>query len=93
MAAYSGMAVTNPEAARRGIEEVRTIADDPEAFLKNWPKIVNRFNTVAQNLQAGYPKEVIEAYQSRSGAMPLNPITPAQRPSASGGEIEILSIE
>jgi hypothetical protein len=74
---YSGLAVTLPESERRELEEMKNGNFDVKDFKNAWPRIVNRYNTVVGNLKAGANAEVLKEYQSRPGAMKLDPLTPA----------------
>lgn len=77
LALYSGMAVTLSESERRTLEEMRGGDFTSSDFKAAWPRVVQRFNTVTGNLRAGQNAEVLREYQSRPGAMSLNPLVPA----------------
>jgi hypothetical protein len=74
---YSGLAVTLPEAERRELEEMKNGDFTSEDFKAAWPRIVKRYNTVVGNLSAGAGPEVTKEYQSRPGAMKLDPLAAA----------------
>lgn len=74
---YSGLAVTLPESERRELEEMRGGNFTSQDFKNAWPRIVNRYNSVTGNLKAGASAEVLREYQSRPGAMKLDPIKAA----------------
>lgn len=74
---YSGLAVTLPESERRELEEMRNGQFTSKDFKNAWPRIVARYNTVLGNMRASASPAVLERYQSRPGALKLDPITPA----------------
>lgn len=74
---YSGLAVTLPEGERRELEEMRGGNFTSQDFKTAWPRIVNRYNTVLGNLRAGASPEVLQEYQSRPGALKLDPLKAA----------------
>lgn len=74
---YSGLAVTLPEAERRELEEMRGGNFSSQDFKNSWPRVVARYNSVVGNLRAGANADVLKEYQSRPGAMRLDPVRPA----------------
>jgi hypothetical protein len=74
---YSGLAVTLPEFERRELEMMANGSFTEANFKDAWQRTVNRYNSVVGNLRASQNQDVLKEYQSRPGAMRLDPLTPA----------------
>jgi hypothetical protein len=68
----SGLAVTQPEYARRLQEMMLNPENTSADFVRAWPQTVKRINNIVQNLSAVHP-EVRRRY-SEYGGLPLDPI-------------------
>jgi hypothetical protein len=82
---YSGLAVTLPESERRELEQMQRGDFSVKDFKNAWPRVIGRMNAVLGNLKAGLAPEAVSTYQSRAGALNLDPLTPAFGAAPTGG--------
>lgn len=90
---YSGLAVTNPEAARREMEELRSWMNSPEDYVKNWPNIVQRYNTMRSAVLGGYSPEIQQKFFENRGMGSRDPLVPAYQNYGKESGLENLSEE
>lgn len=75
---YSGLAVTDPEAARRAKELGTSINFGSKDFVRNWPNVVRKYNEIKRSVVGGYSPEVHDNYNlNMGGGWNGGPIMPA----------------
>lgn len=72
---YSGLNVTLPEEERRNLEMMTSGKYSSSDFVREWPRIIQRYNAVKNGFLGGFTKETKAQYAS-NGGFNLDDMTP-----------------